>query len=85
MWETIISLAFNSMKEKYFCTRETDEILAHKWKELGKPWKPALVGRHLTKSGLAGQWSPVRTRTRLRAGASSYSLPADVDPRAELL
>jgi len=85
MWETIISLAFNSMKEKYFhshSTRETDEILAHKCK-LRESWKPALVGRHLTKSGLAAQWSPVRTR--LRAGASPYSLPADVDPRAELL
>lgn len=78
----IVSLAFNSLKEKYFCTRVTDEILAHKW-ELGKPWQSALAGRHLTKSGLAGPWSPVRTR--LRAGASPYSLPADVDPRAELL
>lgn len=80
MWETTVSLAFHSLKKKYFCPRETDEILVHKW-ELGKPWQPPLAERHLTKSGLVGPWSLVRNR--LRADASSYPLPADVDPRAE--
>lgn len=86
--------AFNSLKQKYFCTGEIQSILA-----LGRHWKhcfrmklkwsleslswPTLTENHTTKSEpVQVQWSP--GRTWLRVGASSYFLPVAIGSRAEL-